>query len=537
MTDLRTLAAGVLCVGFDGTQIDNALEERLRALPLAGLILFARNIKSLAQTRALTDRIRALFPNPIVAIDQEGGRVARLRDGVEELPAMMALAATGDLSLARDAGAQLGFDLRRAGLNVDFAPVLDLALFPMNTVIGGRSFGDDPLRVAEFAGAFAQGLRLQGMVPTFKHFPGHGATAVDSHLDLPVIELDEATLRGRDLVPFAQLLPDAEALMTAHIIVRSLDPDRPATISPRNLTDLLRNELGFQGVCFTDCMQMDAIANGIGSAPGAVEALVAGADCVLISHSIDIAAESVDRIVDAVRSGYLSEERLQEAYERVAALRSSLKAPLALDAPAPHPGIGREIGKRAVTLIRGDAHADPARSIVLTFEGTTVEGVQGLHSEHATLPSPQPLEELRLPLDPQQSDVDAALAELKEMQKRPIVLMRRAHVYAKQFAAVEQVLCAFPDALVVSTREPFDALSLASAKHLLCTYGDDAPSLAGLADIIFSDTPPTGNLPLSHAKAPPNCHAEASPDCHAEASPNCHAEVSKHPEESKGPPG
>lgn len=497
MTDVRTLAAGVICTGFDGTQLDEDLERRLRALPLAGLILFARNITSLSQTRALTDRIRAIYGNPIVAIDQEGGRVARLRDGVEELPAMLAVTAAGDTSLAERAGEQLGFDLRRAGVNIDYAPVLDLALFRMNTVIGARSFGDDPQHVARFGGAIARGLRAQGMIPTFKHFPGHGSTAVDSHLDLPVIDLDEMTLRERDLAPFAQLLPDAEAIMTAHIVVRALDRDRPATISPRILTGVLRHEIGFKGVCFTDCMQMEAIAKGVGTAVGAVEALVAGADCVLISHSIDLAQESIDRIVAAVETGYLSRARLQEAYDRITALRASLKPPLALDAKPLHPGIGREIGRRAVTVLRGKAHADPSHSVVVSFEGTTVEGVQGMHSEHAAIAASQPLQQIRLPLDPPRQDVDDAIALLKEMDKRPIVLMRRAHVYRSQFAAVQALLQSFHNALVVSTREPYDALALEDANHLLCTYGDDKPSLEGLADVIFGGAPATGQFPLS----------------------------------------
>ena len=298
MTDIRALAAGVVCVGFQGTRISSDLEALLRKTPLAGLILFARNIESLEQTRALTDRIRELVRDPILAIDQEGGRVARLRDKVEELPSMLAVAATGDPDLAERAGAQLAFDLRRAGLNVDYAPVLDLMLMRMNTVIGARAFGDDPEQVIRFGDAFARGLRSQGIVPTFKHFPGHGSTEVDSHLDLPAIDLDERTFRSRDLVPFARLLPGAEALMTAHIIVRSLDPEHPATLSPRILTDLLRTEIGFDGVCFTDCMQMDAIAKSVGPTEGAVLALLAGADCVLISHSTELAVEAVERIVE-----------------------------------------------------------------------------------------------------------------------------------------------------------------------------------------------------------------------------------------------
>ena len=496
MTDIRTLAAGVVCVGFDGTRIAPELADRLRQTPLAGLILFGRNVESLAQTRALTDAIRELLPNPIIAIDQEGGRVARLREGVEELPAMLAVGAADDTALAERAGAQLAFDLRRAGVSVDYAPVVDLMLMKMNTVIGARAFGNDPERVARFAGAFARGLRSQGIIPTFKHFPGHGSTEVDSHLDLPAIDLDERTFRDRDLLPFTALLPGAEALMTAHIIVRSLDPERPATVSPRILTSLLREEIGFQGVCFTDCMQMDAISKGIGTTEGAVQALIAGADCVLISHSFDLASESIDRIVDAVNDGRLPRARLQEAYARVQALRAKLQPPLPLDASPPYPGVGREIGRCAVTVLRGSAEVSAAQSIIVSFEGTTIEGVQGVHTEHASLAGGREVAELRLPLEPQPQAVDALIADIRARGKRPIVLMRRAHVYQAQAQAVRAILAAFPDALLVSTREPFDAFQFDEARNIVCTYGDDKPSMEGLSDVLFGGSPVQGKFPL-----------------------------------------
>lgn len=499
MTDLRTLAAGIVCVGFDGTRITPALADTLRETPVAGLILFARNIVSLEQTRLLTDSIRELLQDPIIAIDQEGGRVARLRDGVEELPAMLALGAVGDERLAERAGAQLAFDLRRAGLNVDYAPVLDLMLMRLNTVIGSRAFGDDPQSVAGLGGAFARGLRSGGIVPTYKHFPGHGSTEVDSHLDLPAIELDEATFRNRDLVPFTKLLPDAEALMTAHIIVRALDPQRPATISPRILTSLLREEIGFDGVCFTDCMQMDAIAKGIGSAQGAVEAVIAGADCVLISHSIDLAIESIERIAAAAAGGSLPAERLRQAHARVQKLRAGLQPPLPLDASPPHRGIGREIGTRAVTVVKGSTQADTASSVVVSFEGATVEGVQGLHTEHASLAGAGGAEELRLPLEPQEVHVQDAIDRIRSAGKRPIVLMRRAHVYAAQAQAVRRLLDEFPQAMLVSTREPFDAFMFEDATHVLCTYGDDKPSMEGLSDVLFGGAQAAGGFPL-HAR-------------------------------------
>jgi beta-N-acetylhexosaminidase len=313
-------------------------------------------------------------------------------------------------------------------------------------------------------------------------------------LDLPSIDLDEATFRGRDLVPFAQLLPEADAIMTAHIVVRSLDAQRPATLSPRILTEMLRNELHFPGVCFTDCMQMDAIAKGVGSAQGAVQALIAGADCVLISHEYEIARQSAELIVEAVENGRLPLERLQEAFRRVQTLRLKLQPPLPIEAPAPHRGVGHEIGRRAVTLIRGSAHADPSASIVVTFEGTTVEGVQGLHSEHAVLAHDVP--QIRLPLEPQSRDVDAAIAKVRATGKRPIVLMRRAHVYAAQKRAVQHVIDAFPDALLVSTREPFDAFDISGASNVICTFGDDKPSMQGLADVLFDHVAPSGRYPL-----------------------------------------
>src|SRR5579884_3467391 len=349
---------------------------------------------------------------------------------------------------------QLAFDLRRAGVNVNYAPVLDLMLMKMNTVIGSRAFGDDPQRVIAFAGAFARGMQSQGIVPTFKHFPGHGSTEVDSHLDLPVVDLPEERLRARDLAPFAQLLPGAQAVMTAHIVVQSLDPHLPATLSPRLLTDVLRDEIGFTGVCFTDCMQMNAIADSVGSAEGAVQALIAGADCVLVSHSVDCALESLDRVVWAVEQGRLPRGRLEQAHARVRRLRAGLQAPLPLDAHPPHAGVGREIGRRAVTLLRGSAAVQRENAAVISFEGATVEGVQGLHSDHAILID-DASSRRALPLEPEVSEVDGALAFLRARQKRPVVLMRRAHVYPSQAQGVRRIIDEFPETILVSTREPF----------------------------------------------------------------------------------
>lgn len=496
MSRIEQLAAGVVCAGFDGTRPGAELKAFVREVPLAGFVLFGHNVETLTQVRALTDELRALLAEPIVAIDQEGGRVARIREGVEEIPSALAIAACGAAAgdFARQAGEQIAFDLRRAGANLDFAPVADLALMGLNTVIGTRAFGDDPRRVAQLAGAFAAGLERGGVAATFKHFPGHGSTAADSHLELPVIEADEATLRGRDLVPFAELLPSARAVMTAHVVARAFDDGRPATLSRRILTGLLRDELHFEGVCFTDCLQMDAIAKGVGSERAAVEALAAGADCVLLSHDLELAARIVRRIARAAESGELPAARLEQAAARVSRLRSTLQPPLPLEAAAPFAGIGERIGVGAVTILRGEARAE-APAVAVSFESPTTEGAQGLHVGHASLSDYAGVDTLRAPLDPSEDEAARVLDGIGG--RRPIVLMRRAHVYAGQKAAVDRILADHPAALLVSLREPFDAFAFSQARNVVCTYGDDPPSIAGLAAVLFEGKPARGSFPLN----------------------------------------
>jgi beta-N-acetylhexosaminidase len=497
MSDLARLAAGVMMTGFDGVALTPELRSLFARVPLAGFILFARNVDDIAQVRALTDELASVAERPILAIDAEGGRVARFERGVEVLPPAMTIGAAQSPALARAAGEALGFDLSRAGLTLDFAPVLDLAVDPMNTAIGTRSFGADPLRVSELASAFASGLRAHGITPVFKHFPGHGATSVDSHVALPYLDADAATLRARDLVPFARLAPEAEAMMTAHVVARAIDPDRPATLSPLLLTDVLRDACGFRGVCFTDCLQMDAIAASIGTVAGVVASIAAGADCALVSHDPYLAAEAVDELVRAVERGELPRERLEVAHARTSRLRRA-RDPIALDARPPHPGIGRRIASRGLTLLAGAAHAQPTASIVVSFEQPTEEGVAGRHDVHATLRSQAPaLQAITAPLEPSNADVERVLREVHASHRRAIVLVRRAHIYPSQARAITSILREAPDALVISLREPFDLPLLRDARHLCAAYGDDAASIGGIADVIFGDGDAPGVLPVA----------------------------------------
>ncbi len=496
---IAALARGVVVAGFDGTAVPEPF------VPLAGWLLFARNGTAVAQVRALSDALRARYAGgvaPLIAIDQEGGRVARLREGLEALPSAMALGAAGDVALAERVGEQLGFDLRRAGCSLDFAPVLDLALDPRNTVIGTRAFGDAPARVSELGAALAAGMERAGTIACFKHFPGHGATADDSHVGAARIAGDAAGWRARDLAPFAAVAPRARAIMSAHVTVEAVDPSAPASRSYVLSTGLLRGELGFDGVLVTDCLFMRGADARGDVVAAALAALRAGADLLTVSHGIATAAAVVDAIVGAVEAGTLELRRLEEAAARVARLRAQAAPPLPLEAPPPHRGVGREAARRAVTLMRGVPHADPVASSVWVFRAATGTGAEDRRHAAASLRDEAPaLEEQALPLAPSDADVDAALTTLAASGRRAIVLMQRAHRHPEQVRAVERVLARNRDAVVVSTAEPFDLECAGAARHLLACYGDDRAALAGLADVLFGGSMPQGRLPVELARA------------------------------------
>jgi beta-N-acetylhexosaminidase len=475
------LARGVIMAGISGTAFDPSLPR------FGGYLLFADDRATVGEIRALTDALRRRDDDlpPVIAIDQEGGSVARLRRDVEPIPPMMALGAADDIVLAERAGEQTAFDLRRAGCTLDFAPVLDLALESENSVIGTRSFGSDPQRVAAMGEAFARGLRRADVLPCYKHFPGHGATTLDSHQTLPLIETDERTLRARDLVPFAAVARGAAAMMSAHVRVPALDPDRPATLSRRIASDLLRAELGFRGAFVTDCLEMNAVAAD-GSVESAVAALASGADLLVFSHDPALAVASAEAIATAVNERRIPRERLEEAHARVVNLRKAGPLPLPLEAFPPHPGVGREIGRRAVTLLRGVPHADPLSSIAVCF---------GAQAPMLAREAPA-LEELRVSLDPPAPETQAILTQLAQSERRPLVLAQRPHRHRAQAEAIARVLEGYPDTLLVLVFEPFGVPLFINARHLLAIYGDDVSSIGGLADVIFGSAMPTGRLPI-----------------------------------------
>ncbi|MEU0068446.1 glycoside hydrolase family 3 protein [Streptomyces sp. NPDC006332] len=317
-------ALTVLQPGFTGTTAPDWLLRRLGE-GLASVGLFGRNIDSPDQLAALTAQLRAERDDVLVAIDEEGGDVTRLevRTG-SSFPGNHALGAVDDVELTREVAFELGRRLAACGVNFNWAPSADVNSNPGNPVIGVRSFGAAPDLVARHTAAYVTGLQAAGVAACTKHFPGHGDTAIDSHHALPRIDADTPVLHDRELAPFrAAIAAGTRAVMTAHILVPALDPERPATLSRRVLTDLLRGELGYDGLIVTDGMEMQAIAGTYGIERGSVLALASGADAICVGGGLaddETVRRLRDALVTAVRSGELPEERLADAADRVRAL-------------------------------------------------------------------------------------------------------------------------------------------------------------------------------------------------------------------------
>jgi beta-N-acetylhexosaminidase len=328
--------AGLFAVGFQGTRASPEVLALVRR-GVHGVILFARNVEDAEQVAALVAELKRAAGRPLlVSVDQEGGRVARLRapHGFTELPPMRALGETGDAELARAAGALVGEELRAVGIDQDYAPVVDVDTNPANPVIGDRSFSRDPAAVGRLGAAFAAGLQSAGVAACAKHFPGHGDTSQDSHKDLPRLPHALERLEAVELAPFRALARAGVAsVMTAHVVFEALDPRRPATLSPEVMR-LLRERVGFDGCAISDDLEMKAVAEHFPLEEAAPGAIAAGVDALLVCHSAAVQERAIDLVRGAVERGRIPRERIAEAGARIARL-------LRFAGAAPDPAVAR----------------------------------------------------------------------------------------------------------------------------------------------------------------------------------------------------
>jgi len=343
----------LLSVGFDGPALPEQLRERIAASQVGGVMLFRPNIADPVQLAGLVAGLRQAAPLEaplLVSIDQEGGVVQRVRAPATVWPPMLAVGTADDVGRTTAVGRAIGEELAALGVGWDFAPVLDVHTNPANPVIGDRAFGTTPEAVATHALAFWRGLRAAGLVGCGKHFPGHGDTRIDSHLDLPVVAHDLERLRRVELAPFAAAAKAGmEAFMTAHVVYPALDPDHPATLSRRIATDLLRGELGFKGVLVSDDLGMKAVADRYSIEDLAVGAIEAGVDHLLVREPVARQVAAFEAILRAAESSAGFRARVEEAAARVAAL----KAACAVSVPAPAAMLPSLLGTPAHRALAG----------------------------------------------------------------------------------------------------------------------------------------------------------------------------------------
>jgi beta-N-acetylhexosaminidase len=317
---LRHDIGELLMAGFPGTSLTVELRAIAREFSLGGVVYFARNVEEPAQVAEVSREIVTLTPGlpPWVSVDQEGGRVARFKRGFTLWPPMSTLGRSGDEMLARRFAQALAAEVRAVGITLDFAPVLDIFTNPKNTVIGDRALAERADEVARLGVAIIEELQRAGVAACGKHFPGHGDTLADSHHDLPIVEHDPDRLRAVEFVPFrAAIAADVASLMSCHVLVPAFDEQRPGTLSPAVVQGLLRDELGWDGLVFTDDMEMKAIAARMPVPDACVAAVAAGCDAVLVcSGNHDLQVATLEALIRAVEIGELPYARVDQALSR-----------------------------------------------------------------------------------------------------------------------------------------------------------------------------------------------------------------------------
>lgn len=527
---LRHKIGQMLHCGFHGYEPGEDIARLIRERHIGGVILFARNVRDVRQVAAMNAEFQRIameagVPPLTIAIDQEGGMVARLTEGVALMPGNMAIAAGGEPQAAYEAARVTGEELRALGVNLNYAPVLDVNVNPGNPVIGVRSYGESPELVGDYGVRAIRGLQEAGVTATAKHFPGHGDTDVDSHLDLPTITHGRERIYGIELAPFVRAIEAGiDAIMSSHIYFPSFETEkRPVTLSRSVLTGLLREELGFDGVIMTDCMEMKAIADHYGTVAAAVLAVEAGADCVLISHRHDLQEEAIEALVAAVESGRLSEARIDESVKRLLAMKRkrgvtadevTTVADEAYYAGEAFRGVGgsehretaRRISEASVTLVKADAGTLPLRR-----ERTLVIGVQAVAvsevDESVDLPVTLgqaiaahgvEVEERTVALDQVGANAEELIRLAAGGDFRQVVIgTYNASFRPEQSALVRAILDAGVKPVVVALRNPYDITAFPDVPAYLATYESRPLALQSAAKVLAGVIEANGRTPVT----------------------------------------
>lgn len=510
--NLREKIGQMIMTGFPSSNITPELIHLIEEYKLGNIILFAYNVLSIEQISShcaeLHRRIEAATGYPaFISIDQEGGVVTRLPKEACNVPGAMLIGATGRKEYAYRAGYITGAELKSLGINMDLAPVLDVNSNPNNPVIGTRSYSGDATTVEKLGIEMMKGLEDAGVMPTGKHFPGHGDTAVDSHLGLPVVDKDIQQLMEVELVPFIRAIKQGvPCIMTSHILFPKLESENvPATMSKSILTGLLREQLGFEGIIITDCLEMGAIVNYYGTAKGAVEAIKAGAQLLCISHTPDLVKESIRCIEKAVLSGEIPMKLIDDAVRGILKFKEKYRVD--------DKGIGktqliREQFRLEIEEMMSSGITKVTQEELPTITEDTV--VLGCYAYRSTLVSSPVNKDLHfaeylagqlncsymdIPLNPKEEEIDQLIKELGE--PRTIVYgLYNAHMNQGQLNLANKLKNCGYSVIAATLRNPYDLALLEEGIHKLAVYEYNREVFDALLRILKKEATATGILPV-----------------------------------------
>lgn len=506
--DLRTQIGQHFVCGFDGPTLEPSFIEAVKRYKIGNIILFARNIKSKTQLYALCQEIQDLVRSEcghdaLITIDQEGGMVTRLSPDCTNVPSAMALSATGDEQLARQAGVITATELRALGVNVDFAPSLDVNSNPDNPVIGVRSFSDDPKQVTRFGLAMIEGLQEGGVMAVGKHFPGHGDTHLDSHVALPVVEGGEEQL-AIHLEPFRKAISaGVQGIMSSHILFPALEPDPvPATLSRTIMTDLLRSEYGFKGLVFTDCMEMQAIADHFGTVEASLQALQAGVDVVCISHHVELACKAVELVEDALLEGRLDAASFAESTQRIVQAKTMLSEqeilPLSVVACENHSISNALLHQKSLTLVNDAPFSLGSKPLVLgprPFRATNVSNDEDVLSFAPSLAALLGCDGITTSDNPKEQEIEQ-LSDVCSAYSAVVVGTYNGHLHPGQLALVNRLSQELPT-LCVALRNPYDLAYVTNKVRSIAAYAYTESAIHALAQVVLGKAEATGVLPVA----------------------------------------
>jgi beta-N-acetylhexosaminidase len=506
----------LLMLGFVGSSAADA--SSLISTYQPGSIAFLNNTNNPSQTRALTQGLQSLAGRAgagiplFIAIDQEGGQVERLKTGVTYFPSKLTLGATSDVQMAQLEGSVEGTELHALGINMNLGPVLDVDSNPSNPIIGAyqRSMSADPETVANLGGAYIDALQSQQVVAVAKHFPGHGATTSDSHVALPTLPFSLDYLRTHDLVPFRDVVGEVGGVMTAHISYSDIDPAHPSSLSPTIVQGVLRNELGYDGLVMTDDMgAMAAITANYRSGPAAVQAIEAGNDIAVIVGDRARQDEAFRAIRQAVNSGEISPDRLDQSVRRVLLTKEKygvLDSQPLPEMPDPDPGAVQEIADHAITLVRdprSEVPTGPAGQ-VLVISPDSVPSLGQQVAEHR--PGAY---QLTFQLSGTNSGVlEQALALAK---KSDVVIVGTSNAGPWQQGLIQALVAQGSHPIVLGFGNPDEAARLPESTAYLAAYEPRAELVQGAVKAIFGEIPIGGHLPIPVGPYPAGT-GESRPD-------------------------